>query len=90
MYHLLSDKLEISFDSYLSESKWHSFVNICKYSFVNICKYSFVNIKSIKSGGIRRKLLHTKKTAFYKGMIVLIVLGFANTYTIYIVDKGSW
>ena len=82
MYHLLSDKLETSFDSYLSESKWHSFVNICQYS--------FVNIKSIKSGGIRRKLLHTKKPAFYKGMIALIVLGFANTYTIYIVDKGGW
>ena len=30
-----------------------------------------IHIKSIKRGGIKWKLLHTKKPAFYKGMFIL-------------------
>ena len=59
--------LEIKFSMYhlhsnLSERKWHSFVTVKNHKLFLLFFIIF------KRGGIKWKLLHTKKTAFYKGM----------------------
>ena len=70
---------QISIDSKLSESKWHSFL---KTGFndnsegLRIFFFAFVDFQSIFQWkypcGIIWKLLHTKKPAFYKGMEICL------------------